>query len=371
MQTDAAVLWETMTDWKIERIELDPPKEGEVLVRLAASGLCHSDEHLRTGDSPMPLPMIGGHEGAGVVEEVGPGVKSLAVGDHVVSSFLPSCGRCPSCSTGHQNLCDLGAFIADGLQILDGTARHHLGNQDLRAMCMVGTFAHRTVGNEASFIRVDADVPLDRVCLLGCGFTTGWGSAVYRADVQPGEDVAVIGVGGLGSAAVQGARLAGAHRIFAIEPEAEKRRAALGFGATHAVGSLEEAFGLVQQETRGRMCHKVIATMGVGRGDLVASIMALVAKRGRAVMTNVHNAFEVDVKLSMVDLMFMEKELVGCLYGSANPRADVPRLIELYREGQIDLDGMVTRTYPLDGVNQGYEDMRSGQNIRGVLVYPS
>jgi S-(hydroxymethyl)glutathione dehydrogenase/alcohol dehydrogenase len=371
VKTDAAVLWETGTEWKVEQIDLDGPKEGEVLVRLAASGMCHSDEHLVTGDTPMPLPMVGGHEGAGVVEAVGVGVTDLVPGDHVVTSFLPACGRCPSCSAGHQNLCDLGAYIGDGLQLLDHTARHHLGDQDLRAMCMIGTFAHWTVGSEASFIKIDSDVPLDRACLLGCGFTTGWGSAVHRAAVQPGDDVAVIGVGGLGSAAVQGARLAGARRIFAVDPEPSKWASAIGFGATHTAASIAEAFGLIQQETRGRMCQKVIATMSVGRGDLVASIMALVAKRGRAVMTNMHNVFEVDVKLNMIDLMYMEKEILGCLYGSANPRADIPRLVDLYKRGQIDLDGMVTRRYPLDGVNQGYADMRAGRNVRGVLVYPT
>jgi len=369
MQTDAAVLWETGADWKVERIDLDPPGTGEVLVRLAASGLCHSDEHLVTGDTPMPLPMVGGHEGAGVVEEVGPGVTALAPGDHVVTSFLPACGRCGPCSSGHSNLCDLGQFIGDGLQI-DHTSRHHAGGVDLRAMCMLGTFAHHTVGNEASFVKVAHDVPLDRVCLLACGITTGWGSAVYRADVRPGEDVAVVGVGGLGSAAVQGARMAGAGRIFAIDPVPFKREQAMRFGATHVAAGLGEAVPLIQEETQGRMCQKVIATMGVGRGEDVAWIMAITAKRGRAVITNVHNALENDVKLSMIDLTFMEKELVGCLYGSANPRVDIPRLVDLYQRGQLDLDGMVTRTYPLDGVNEGYADLRAGRNIRGVLVYP-
>jgi NDMA-dependent alcohol dehydrogenase len=371
MKTDAAVLWDVGLDWKIEEVDLDPPKQSEVLIRLAASGLCHSDEHLVTGDAPMPLPIIGGHEGAGLVEEVGPAVTTLSPGDHVVTSFLPACGRCPSCAAGHQNLCDLGMYMAEGLQILDHTARHHVDGQDLRTMCMVGTFAHWTVGNEASFIKIDGDMPLDRACLLGCGFTTGWGSAVYRAGVRPGEDVAVIGVGGLGSAAVQGARLAGAGRIFAIDPVEFKREQAFHFGATHAAPSIEDAFGLIQQETLGRMCHKVICTMGVGQGQLIAPIMALVAKRGRAVMTNVHRVSELDVKLSMVDLMMMEKEIVGCLYGSANPRADIPRLVDLYQRGQIDLDAMATRRYPLDGVNEGYADMRAGRNVRGVLVYPT
>jgi S-(hydroxymethyl)glutathione dehydrogenase/alcohol dehydrogenase len=369
METRAAVLWEDASEWKVEAIDLDPPRQGEVLVRLAASGMCHSDEHLITDDTPLPRPIVGGHEGAGVVEEIGPGVTTLQPGDHVVSSFLPSCGRCPSCASGHQNLCDLGMYMADGLQISDHTARHHCAGRDLRAMCMVGTFALHTVGSEASFVKIDQDLALTSACLVGCGVTTGWGAAVYRAEVRPGEDVAVVGVGGLGSAAVQGARLSGARRIFAIDPVPFKREAALKWGATHVAPSIEEAWPLIQEETRGRMCAKVISTMGVGRGELVAGLMALTSKRGRVVAVNVHNAFEVDVKLSMVDLVFMEKELVGCLYGSANPRADIPALLELYRDGQLDLDGMVTRTYPLDGINDGYQDMRDGRNIRGVLAY--
>jgi NDMA-dependent alcohol dehydrogenase len=369
VQTEAAVLWEGADEWKVESIDLDPPRRGEVLVRLAASGMCHSDEHLLTGDTPLPRPMIGGHEGSGVVEAVGPEVSSLKEGDHVVSSFLPACGRCAPCSTGHQNLCDLGQYIADGLQVGDHTSRHHCRGHDLRAMCMVGTFARHTVGSEASFVKIDADLPLDRACLVACGVTTGWGAAVYRAEVHPGDDVAIVGVGGLGSAAVQGARLAGARRIFAIDPVAFKREEAARWGATHVAADLSEAFALIQEETKGRMCAKVIATTGVGRGDQVAELMALASKRGRVVAVNVHSAFETDVKLSMVDLVFMEKELLGCLYGSANPRADIPRLLQLYRDGQLDLDGMVTRTYPLDAVNAGYQDLRDGLNIRGVLVY--
>jgi S-(hydroxymethyl)glutathione dehydrogenase/alcohol dehydrogenase len=260
-------------------------------------------------------------------------------------------------------------FMADGLQISDHTARHHIGDQDLRTMCMVGTFAKHTVGSEASFVKIDDDVPLDRACLLACGVTTGWGSAVYRAEVGPGDDVAIIGIGGLGAAAVQGARLAGARRIIAIDPVPFKREQAVRWGATHVAASIEEALEVVRQVTAGRMCTKVISTMGVGRGSMIASTMALASKRGRVVATNVHPAAEIDVTLSMVDLTFMEKELVGCLYGSANPRADIPRLVQLYRDGQLDLDGMVTRTYPLEGVNEGYQDMRDGRNIRGVLVF--
>ncbi len=369
MQTEAAVLWEVGSEWKVEQIDLDPPKETEVLVRLAASGMCHSDEHLVTGDLPFELPIIGGHEGAGVVEEVGAGVTTLKPGDHVVFGFIPACGRCPSCSTGHQNLCDLGQYLGAGKQILDQTSRHHAKGQDLNLMCLLGTFGKYTVVNEASCITIDDDLPLDKACLVGCGVTTGWGSAVYAGQVGPGDTVVVAGIGGIGANALQGARLAGAERIIAIDPVEWKREQAIKFGATHVAASIEEATPLITDLTLGRMANQVIATMGVGRGDLMAGFLALTAKRGRVVVTNLSPAAETEVTLSLLDMTLMEKQVVGSLFGSANPRADVPRLLQLYREGQLDLDSLVTHQYKLDEVNQGYQDMRDGKNIRGVLIY--
>jgi len=370
MKTKAAVLWEVNAPWSVEEIELDAPGPGEVLVKIAASGMCHSDEHLTTGDLPFALPIVGGHEGAGVVEAIGEGVSWLSVGDHVVFGFIPSCGRCPSCSTGHQNLCDLGALMGLGLQISDGTSRHHAQGKDLTLMCMLGTFAHHTVVNEASCIKIEKDVPLDKACLLGCGVVTGWGSAVYAADVSPGDTVVVVGVGGIGANAIQGARLAGAKRIVAIDPIEFKREKAMEFGATHTATSMTEALPLLQDLTWGTLANKVIMTMGVGDGQLMGEAMALAAKRGRVVVTNIHPAFEMGgANMSLLDLTLMEKQVVGSLFGSGNPRADIPKLLGLYREGQLDLDGLVTKTYPLEGINEGYQDMRDGKNIRGVLVY--
>jgi S-(hydroxymethyl)glutathione dehydrogenase/alcohol dehydrogenase len=369
MKTKAAVLWEIGQPWSVEEIDLDPPGPGEVLVKLAASGMCHSDEHLVTGDLPFELPIIGGHEGAGVVQEVGPGVSWLAKGDHVVFGFIPSCGRCASCSTGHQNLCDLGALMGLGKQIADGTSRHHAQGKDVGLMCLLGTFAHHTVVNEASCIKIEKDVPLDRACLLGCGVVTGWGSSVYAAEVSPGDVVAVVGVGGIGANAIQGARLAGAKQIWAIDPVEFKREKAMEFGATHTAASMEEALPLIQAASWGTMANKVIMTMGVGDGGLLAQGLALTAKRGRLVVTNIHPAMEMSANVSLLDLTLMEKQVVGSLFGSGNPRADIPKLLSLYRDGQLDLDGLVTRTYPLEGVNEGYEAMREGTNIRGVLVY--
>jgi NDMA-dependent alcohol dehydrogenase len=368
MQTEAAILWGQNTEWSVEPIDLDPPKEGEVLVKLGASGMCHSDEHLVTGDLGGIYPIIGGHEGAGVVQEVGPGVADLKPGDHVVFGFIPACGHCPSCARGRSNLCDNGAALLMGVQ-LDGTSRHHARGQDINVMVCLGTFGKYTVVNQMSCVKIPDDVPLDLACLVGCGVTTGWGSSVYAAEVQPGDNVAVIGVGGIGAAAIQGARLAGADRIFAIDPVPLKRQLAPGFGATHTYDTVAEAMEPIREETWGRMCDKVICAMGVGQGGLISSIMALTAKHGRVVVTNIHPMSETDVSLSLCDLTLMEKQIVGTIFGSANIRYDIPHLLQLYRLGQLDLDNMVTNRYKLGDINQGYQDMRDGKNIRGVLVY--
>jgi NDMA-dependent alcohol dehydrogenase len=374
MRTQAAILWESKTDWSVEDIELDPPGAGEVLVRVAAAGLCHSEEHHVTGDVPFAAPMIGGHEGAGYVEQVGPGVTLVRPGDYIVFSSIPNCGRCPSCAQGRQNLCDVAAGIMAGLQISDGTTRHHAGSgPDLRITCLVGCYARHTVVNEASVIPVDAGVPPQVACLTGCGVATGWGSSVYAGGVRPGDSVAVVGCGGLGSAAIQGARLAGARRVFAIDPVPFKRDKARGFGATHVAESVTAAFEQVREVTWGRMCDVVVLTMGTGRADLMDDILALAAKRGRVVVTNIYPVSDGRPVLALNGTSFngiaqWEKQVVGCIFGSVNSRADIPRLLGLYRDGLLDLDGMVTRTYPLEDINAGYQDMRDGKNIRGVLV---
>jgi S-(hydroxymethyl)glutathione dehydrogenase/alcohol dehydrogenase len=369
MKTKAAILWGVGKEWSVEEIDLDPPRKNEVLVKLGASGLCHSDEHVVAGDFPFDPPIIGGHEGAGVVEEVGPEVDWLSPGDKVIFQFIPSCGRCPSCATGHENLCDLGELMARATQISDGTSRHHSGETDLGLTCLLGTFAEHTVVNEASCIKVDPSVPLDKACLLGCGVVTGWGSAVYAAEVKPGDDVAVVGIGGIGINAVQGAKMAGARQIFAVDPVQFKRDKALEFGATHTAASLEEAAEIIGEATHGRMATKVILTIGLGQGAMIGAALAVTSKRGRVVVTNVHPAAETQVSMSALDLTLMEKQVVGSLFGSANPRFDIPRLLDLYGRGELKLDELVTRTYDLAEVNQGYDDMRNGRNLRGVIRF--
>ncbi len=369
METEAAVLWGMGDDWKIETVTLDPPEHGEVLVRMVASGMCHSDEHLRTGDLGGLYPIIGGHEGAGVIEEVGPGVEDLQPGDHVVFGFVPACGKCPSCARGHSNLCDVGAQLMLGAQA-DGTHRHHASSgEDLLTMVCLGTFARRTVVNQASCVKILDHYPLDKACLVGCGVTTGWGSSVYAAEVKPGDDVVVIGVGGIGASAIQGARLAGAERIFAVDPVPFKLEMATLFGATHTASSIEEALPLVNEVTWGKNAEKVICTMGVGDGRLMETITQLAAKRGRVVVTNLHPMSEMDVTLSLTWVTLLEKQIVGTVFGSANMRYDIPHLLRLYDQGQLDLDSMITRTYALEEINQGYADMLEGKNIRGVILF--
>ena len=381
MQTRAAILWEPHTEWSVEDIELDPPKAGEVLVKLAASGLCHSDEHMVTGDFALPadiaelmgisqFPVIGGHEGAGEVIEIGEGVTDLAVGDHVVFSFIPSCGKCPSCRKGQSQVCDLGAFLLGGRQFTDQTARHHAKDgRDLGAMVALGTFCPYTVVSTASCVKIDNDIPLDKAALVGCGVTTGWGSAVYAADVQPGETVVIYGVGGIGTAAVQGAAFSGARYVVVVEPVEWKRAEILKFGATHAVATHFEAHVLVSELTRGQMADKAILTVGLIESHQVGEMTSIIKKAGRAVVTAISPMLADDVKLNLFDFAMQRKELVGCIFGNANPQVDIPKILGLYMDGRLKLDEMITTEYTLDDINQGYQDMRDGKNFRGIIKY--
>ena len=368
MKMPAAVLWEPKSEWSVEEVELADPLAHEVRVKLVASGLCHSDEHLVTGDLPAPLPIVGGHEGAGVVEAIGEGVTSVSEGDHVVLSFIPACGVCDMCSTGHQNLCVLGAHLVSGSELAGGqriTAR----GQGVGTFCLLGTFAPYVVAHESSVVKIHEDIPLQAAALVGCGVTTGVGSAIYTAKVAPGDIVAVVGVGGIGMNAVQGARLAGAGMVVAIDPNAWKRNRAYEFGATHDAPSMAEAKEMISDISWANMANAVIMTPGVVEGSMMADALALAGKNARVVVTGLASAYETEVTMSLLDLTLYQKSVHGSLFGSANPRADIPRLLSWYQRGDLKLDELVTRTYTLDEINQGYADMRDGANVRGMVLY--
>ncbi|MGZ8801627.1 MAG: NDMA-dependent alcohol dehydrogenase [Mycobacterium sp.] len=368
MKTKAAVLWGLHQKWEVEEVDLDAPMEAEVLVKLTASGLCHSDDHLVTGDMPMRLPVVGGHEGAGVVVEVGPGVTEVAEGDPVVLSFIPACGRCTPCARGMSNLCVLGAAIVAGPQ-LDGTFRFHARGQELSQMCVLGTFSEYTVVPVASVVKVDPGTALDTAALVGCGVTTGYGSAVRTGETRDGDTVVVMGVGGIGINAVQGARIAGARNVIALDPVAYKRTRSLEFGATHTAASVEEALALVAEVTRGGMADVCVVSTDCGEGAYVAQALSLVGKRGRVVMTAIPHPTDTSVDMSLFDLTLYEKQVRGSLFGSSNPRHDIPRMLDLHRSGQLKLDELITREYTLEDINQGYEDMHNGVNLRGLIRF--
>ncbi len=368
MKTRAAILWELGRNWEIEEIELDEPKGGEVLIRFVAAGLCHSDEHLRHGDIVPRFPIVGGHEGAGIIEAVGPGVTRVKPGDHVVCSFIPSCGHCRWCSTGQQNLCDLGATILQGC-LPDGTYRFHKNGQDLGGMCMLGTFSQYAVISQNSCVVVDKDIPLETAVLVGCGVPTGWGSAVYAAKVTPGDTVVIYGIGGIGINAVQGAAHAGASHVIAVDPLDNKREAAEEFGATHSVATAAEAHALAQQLTRGVGADKSIVTVDVVSEEVVQAAFDVIRKGGTSVITGLADPAKQTIHLSGAVMTLYQKEVKGTLFGNSNPMHDINKLLNMYQAGKLKLDELITRRYRLDEVNQGYDDLIAGKNIRGVLIH--
>ncbi|WP_019927466.1 NDMA-dependent alcohol dehydrogenase [Nocardia sp. BMG111209] len=370
MKSKGALIWEFDQPWQIEEIEIGDPRRHEVKVQLEAAGMCHSDHHLVTGGIPMAgFPVLGGHEGAGVVVEIGEGVEDIVVGDHVVLSFIPSCGKCPSCQAGMRNLCDLGALLLAGTSVSDGTHRVRARGQDVFPMTLLGTFAPYTVVHESSVVKIDPSIPFEVACLVGCGVTTGYGSAVRSAGVRPGEDVAIIGLGGVGISALQGAVHAGARHIFAVDPVPWKREQALKFGATHAFTTIEEATGAAAEITAGGMAKKVIVTVGHARGEDVDTWLGLTAKGGTCVVTAMGSLMDNQATLNLSMLTLMQKNLQGTIFGGGNPHYDIPHLLSMYQVGKLNLDDMVTRQYPLEKINDGYRDMLEGRNIRGIIRY--
>jgi S-(hydroxymethyl)glutathione dehydrogenase/alcohol dehydrogenase len=368
MKTRAAILREVGKDWEVAELELDPPQTGEVLVRFAAAGLCHSDDHLRTGDIPVRYPIVGGHEGAGIVEQVGAGVTRLKVGDHVVCSFLPVCGHCRFCARGLTNLCDLGALLVDNC-LPDGTFRFHSGGEDFGQMCLLGTFSQWSTVSEYSCVRVDDDLPLEVAALIGCGVPTGWGTAVNAGGIRPGDSVVIYGTGGVGCNAVQGAAFAGARHIVAVDPLPNKRDMAVQLGATHACADAAAAERLITDLTGGVGADQALVTVGVVTDEVIAAAFAAVRKHGTVVVTGLAGPGKNTIQLPSFELTLFEKRLQGALFGGGNPFDEIPRMIDLYRAGRLRLDELITTRYHLDEIRQGYQDLLDGRNVRGLLVH--
>jgi NDMA-dependent alcohol dehydrogenase len=371
MKTRAAVLFEQPGTWQITEIDLEPPRQGELVVRMVAAGLCHSDDHVATGDLPFAgsFPAAGGHEGAGIVEEVGPHTPGWQVGDRVVLSFLPACGRCRWCASGMQNLCDSGARILSGARE-DGSSRLSWQGRPVGQMAGLSTFSEYSTVDAMSAVKVGPDVDLVAACLTSCGVPTGWGAAVNSAEVRPGHVVIVCGVGGIGMNAVQGAADAGAAVLIAVDPVDWKRERAREFGATHAVATMDEAAEIARQHTNGQGADAAVVCVGVTADEQVRAALESIRKAGTCVLVGMGRyADDVAIPVSVRHVVLYQKRIQGSLFGACNPTRDIPELLELNRLGRLRLDELITTRYPLDGINDGFADLRAGRNIRGVIVY--
>jgi S-(hydroxymethyl)glutathione dehydrogenase/alcohol dehydrogenase len=382
MKVRAALATGLNEPWTTETIEIDEPHAHEVKVKMAFAGMCHSDEHSRVGDMTAPaevlafmgtdsmFPFIGGHEGSGIVESVGPDVQNLQVGDHVAVSFIPSCGVCEYCASGRAYICNFGARTLAGPMISDGTWRHRWEGKNLGRYAQLGTFSEYIVVHEASLVRIEPWYDLRAAALISCGIATGFGSAATRGGIKPGDVVAVIGCGGVGSGALQGAVHAGARAVIAIDPDQSKVDRALKHGATHGATSvLEAAFSFLPDLTMGQNCNVVILTPGRLTGDLIEEARSILAKGGTMVATAIAPFSQTSVELNLAMLTLYNQEIKGTVFGSVPPRVQIPNLLRLHHDGQLIIDDLITNEYSIEEVNQGYLDQASGKNVRGVVRF--
>ncbi|GLY73942.1 NDMA-dependent alcohol dehydrogenase [Actinoallomurus iriomotensis] len=373
VRTEAAVIRGTGREWEIVELDLDPPAPREVRVRMLVAGLCHSDEHLRhlpAGTLPVRYPMVGGHEGAGVVEEVGEGVTRVRPGDHVVCSSVPACGTCRRCGQGRQNLCELGGNGLDGaLYTPAGGYRFHADGQDFGGMSYLGTFARYAVVAEASLVPVGPDIPFEAAALIGCSVLTGWGTVVRAAEVRPDETVVIYGIGGSGVHAVQGARWAGARHIVAVDPVASRRDTAEELGATHTAADAEQAHRIVAQLTAGRLADHCVVLVGTVTPEVVSRAVDVIGRGGTVTLAGIGDPTENTVQLNGTLLALRHKRLQGALFGGVNTLTDVPLIVDLYRRGEIQLDSLVSGRYRLADISEGYRRLHGGHGVRHLIVH--
>jgi len=360
----AAVLNDYGQPLQIEDITLDPPRAGEVQVRIGATGVCHSDYHVIKGEWKYGLPMILGHEAAGIVEAVGPGVTGLQAGDHAVLSFRPACGSCRLCALGRSVLCE--GYTGDRFKMHDGTARVHRNGEDLSVLGRMGSFAEKVVVPAEQVIPVRRDVPMEVLALIGCAVTTGVGAVINAARVEPGSSVAVIGCGGVGLNVIQGAALVNASRIIAVDLLDNKLEFARQFGATDTINASQgDAVERVRELTGGGVDY---AFEVIGNAKTVEQAIQMTRAAGTACIVGMAPQ---GTRSSFDPLLFVQKEtrLIGTWYGSARPRIDFPKMVELTLAGKLKVQELISRRYTLDQINEGFERLGRGEVARGVIVF--
>jgi S-(hydroxymethyl)glutathione dehydrogenase/alcohol dehydrogenase len=367
MRTKAAVLHEFNTPLVVEEVELGAPRTNEVRIQMVSSGVCHSDLHITKGEIPVNLPIICGHEGAGIVAEVGLGVTRVVVGDRAVLSWVAPCGQCGYCSTGHPALCETSIGPSYAGHLRDGTSRfvaedgkpisHHL---------MMSSFSRDVVVPESSVVPVPDDVALEPLAVIGCAVATGVGAAVNTANVQLGDSVAVIGCGGVGLNAIQGARLRGAGKIVAVDVSEQKLEAAERFGATDTVNAAEvDTVEALLAMTAGAGLD--VAIEAIGNPNTVATALKSVRRGGVAVQVGIA-PYGTEMSIDMM-LLLDERKLLGCYYGSLRPAYDIPRYVDLYRAGKLLVDELITAEIDQNDINGAFDLLERGEGIRSLIRY--
>ncbi|MDE3115066.1 MAG: S-(hydroxymethyl)glutathione dehydrogenase/class III alcohol dehydrogenase [Pseudomonadota bacterium] len=369
MKTRAAVAFEAGKPLQIEMVDLAGPREGEVLVEIKATGICHTDEFTRSGADPEGLfPAILGHEGAGVVLEVGPGVKSVRPGDHVIPLYTPECRECKSCTSHKTNLCTaIRATQGKGL-MPDGTSRFSLNGKPVFHYMGCSTFANHTVMPEIALVKIRPDAPFDKVCYIGCGVTTGIGAVIFTAKVEAGANVVVFGLGGIGLNVIQGARMVGANKIIGVDLNPAREAMARKFGMTHFVNP---------KEVKGDLVGHLVELTGGGAdysfeciGNVNVMRQALECCHrgwGQAIIIGVAGAGQ-EISTRPFQLV-TGRVWKGTAFGGARGRTDVPRIVDWYMDGKINIDDLITHTMPLDKINDAFELMHKGESIRSVVIY--
>ena len=363
----AAVLWEVNQPLRVEELTLDAPKQGEVLVEIAAAGICHSDYHFMRGDLPIGIPCVLGHEGAGVVEEVGPGVTAVRPGDHVVLLFRANCGHCEFCSLGRPALCSMAARIRTTGRLLDGTSRLHMDGLEIKHLHGVSCFAERSVVVQEACVPIPDDIPFAIAAVFGCAVMTGVGAVINTARVTAGSSVLVVGAGGVGLSSVMGAALVGAHPIIVADTLDSKLRIAMEFGATHSVNAeSENLVDAVEGLTGGEGVD--YSFEAIGNTTAMADSFRALRRGGVATAVGIAPA-GAKVSIDAGELVYQEKTLQGSYYGSAHFQADIPRLLQLYRAGKLPIERLISRRYRLDDVNEAFDALIAGEVARSVLVF--
>lgn len=354
-------------DLSVETVELAEPKANEVLVKMRAAGVCHSDLHTLRGELRSQPPLVLGHEGAGVVEKIGSNVTNVAIGDPVMINWLPACQNCGTCLQGHPTMCETfpettyQGFMSDGTSRLQTTE-----GQMIRQFLSAATMAEYTVVNEVGAIPIPADVPFDVAAIMGCAVMTGVGAVMNTANLESGSSAAVIGCGGIGLSILLGLKMAGCYPLIAVDVMDSKLEFAEELGATHTINSRNDDAVAAMKAITGKGPQYVFDS--VGHSSTIAQALAAAAPYGKATVTGMHSALE-DVPVPAAALMFENKSLLGSFVGSCRPRVDLPKLIELFRGGRLPVDALISTHYTLDDVVQAFADMEAGKVARGVIMF--